>query len=79
MSIFYWIIFGLITGTVTEFITPSGRGGIPGSIILGIIGAVVGSYLGQRFFGAKVTGFNIESFVVAVLGSLLVILIARIF
>jgi len=44
---------------------------------LGIVGAVVGGYLEQRFFGVGVTGFNIMSFVVAVVGSLLVIFIGR--
>ncbi len=73
----YWIVFGLITGSIAEFIAPSTRGGAMGSIILGIIGAAVGGYLGNRFFGVDVTGFNVESFVVAVAGSLLVIFIGR--
>jgi uncharacterized membrane protein YeaQ/YmgE (transglycosylase-associated protein family) len=77
MSILYWIVFGLIAGTIANFITPSTQGGIVGSIILGVIGAVVGGYLGQRFFGVGVTGFNVMSFVVAVAGSLLVIFIGR--
>ena len=77
MTIFYWIIFGLIAGSIANFISPSSKGGIVGSIVLGIIGAIVGGYLGQRFFAVGVTGFNLESFVVAVAGSLLVIIIGR--
>lgn len=77
MAILYWILFGLITGGVASFIAPGWQGGIIGSIILGIIGAVVGGYLGSRFFGVGVTGFNIPSFVVAVAGALLVLLIGR--
>jgi len=77
MTIIYWIIFGLIAGSIANFIAPSSKGGILGSIVLGIIGAVVGGYLGQRFFGVGVTGFNLMSFVVAVIGSLLVIFIGR--
>jgi uncharacterized membrane protein YeaQ/YmgE (transglycosylase-associated protein family) len=77
MTIIYWIIFGLITGTITNFIAPSSKGGILESIILGIVGAVVGGYLGQRFFAVGVTGFNIISFVVAVAGALLVLFIGR--
>jgi uncharacterized membrane protein YeaQ/YmgE (transglycosylase-associated protein family) len=76
MSILYWIIFGLITGSIANFIAPS-TGGIIASIILGIIGAVVGGYLGQRFFSVGVTGFNVTSFIVSVSGSLIVILISR--
>ncbi len=76
MSIIYWIVFGLIAGAITSFIVPGTQGGILGLIILGIIGAVVGGYLGQKFFGVGVTGFNVNSFIVAVIGSILVLLIS---
>jgi len=76
MSIMLWIIFGLIAGSIANFLAP-GSMGIVGSIILGIIGAVVGGYLGERFFGVGVTGFNLMSFVVAVVGALLVLFISR--
>ena len=77
MDIMFWIIFGLIAGSIANFITPSSQGGIVGSIVLGIIGAIVGGYLGQRFFGIGVTGFNLMSFVVAVSGSIIVLFISR--
>lgn len=77
MSILYWVLFGLIVGFIANFIGPVSRGGIFGSIILGIVGAIVGGYLGQRFFGVGVTGFNLMSFVVAVAGALLVLLIGK--
>ena len=77
MSIIYWIVFGLITGSIANFIAPNSQGGIIGSIILGIIGAVVGGFLGERFFGVGVSGFNFMSFVVAVIGSLIVIYVGR--
>lgn len=79
MTIIYWILFGLIAGAIANFIAPSSKGGIVGSIVLGIIGAVVGGFLGQKFFGIGVTGFNLTSFVVAVAGSLLVIVVGRMF
>lgn len=77
MSILYWAVFGLIAGSIANFISPSSKGGILGSIILGVIGAVVGGYLGQMLFGVGVTGFNVMSFVVAVAGSLLVLFLGR--
>lgn len=77
MGIVLWVIFGLIAGSIANFISPSSQGGIVGSIILGIIGAVVGGYLGERFFGVGITGFNMMSFVVAVSGSLLVLFVSR--
>lgn len=77
MTILYWIVFGLIAGSIANFIMPSSQGGIVGSIVLGIIGAVVGGYLGSRFFGVGVTGFDLNSFVVAVAGAVLVLLVGR--
>lgn len=77
MSIIYWLIFGLIAGVIANLIAPGFKGGIVGSIVLGIVGAFVGGYLGQRFFGIGVTGFNVMSFVVAVAGALLILLIGR--
>lgn len=77
MTILYWILFGLIAGFIANFISPSPRLGIIGLIILGIIGAVVGGFLGQKFFGVGVTGFDLISFIVAVVGALIVIFIAK--
>jgi uncharacterized membrane protein YeaQ/YmgE (transglycosylase-associated protein family) len=79
MIFVYWAVFGLIAGSIANFLAPGGNGGLIGSIILGVIGAVVGGFLGQMFFGVGVTGFNVMSFVVAVVGSLLVLFIARMF
>ena len=77
MSIVYWLFFGLITGTVANFISPGFRGGIIGSIILGVIGAIVGGYLGEMFFNVGVTGFNLVSFAIAIAGSLIVLFVSR--
>lgn len=76
MSVLYWIIFGLIAGAIASFIAPGSQGGILGLIVLGVVGAVVGGYLGQMFFGVGVTGFDLKSFIVAVIGSLLVLFIS---
>lgn len=78
MSILYWIIFGLVAGSIANFLAPGGQGGMIGSIILGIVGAVVGGYIGEKFFGVGVTGFNVMSFIVAVGGSLLILFLSRI-
>jgi uncharacterized membrane protein YeaQ/YmgE (transglycosylase-associated protein family) len=68
-----WIIFGFIAGAMAHFIAPSSSGGIMALIVLGIVGALVGGFLGQIFFGVGVTGFNVTSFVLAVIGSLVVL------
>jgi uncharacterized membrane protein YeaQ/YmgE (transglycosylase-associated protein family) len=80
MSILLWIVFGLIVGSVANFIDPrESRGGLLGSIILGIVGSVVGGYLGGLLLGTPVTGFNFTSMIVAVGGSLLLLYIGRMF
>jgi uncharacterized membrane protein YeaQ/YmgE (transglycosylase-associated protein family) len=77
MTLFYWIIFGLIAGSIANLIDPTAQGGILGSIILGIVGAIVGGYLGEKLFGVGITGFDIRSFIVAVIGSLIVLFVGR--
>ncbi|GEM_PF-761181 len=75
--ILYWIAFGLVVGSLANFVVTGSRRGIVGSIFLGIIGSVVGGYLGLMLFDVGVTGFNIPSFILAIAGSLLVILADR--
>ncbi len=78
MNILSWILFGLIVGIVANAIDPNpNRGGVLGSILLGIVGALVGGFLANLIFGVTVTGFNLTSFLVAVAGSLLLLFIGR--
>ncbi|CAM3718178.1 GlsB/YeaQ/YmgE family stress response membrane protein [Elizabethkingia occulta] len=78
MGILTWIIFGLIAGAIAKAIHPgSDPGGWIATIIIGIIGAVVGGWLGSMIFGVDVTGFNISSFLVAIGGALLCLVIYR--
>lgn len=78
MNILSWILFGLIVGIIANAIDPSpNRGGILGSMLLGIVGAIVGGFLANLIFGITVTGFNLTSFLVAVAGSLILLLIGR--
>lgn len=78
MGILSWIIFGLIAGILAKWIMPGeDRGGFIMTIILGIIGALVGGYISTFFGMGRVDGFNLGSFVVAVIGSLVVLFIYR--
>ncbi len=75
MSILGWLILGLIAGFIaSKVINKSGEGVIV-DIILGIVGAVVGGYLFTAFGAAPVTGFNIYSMFVAVVGAIVVLVI----
>ena len=75
MGIIAWIIFGLIAGIIAKLIMP-GRdgGGFFLTCSLGIVGAVVGGWLATKFgIGGSISGFNLHSFLVAVVGAILVL------
>jgi uncharacterized membrane protein YeaQ/YmgE (transglycosylase-associated protein family) len=77
VGIVAWIVVGAIAGFITNLLMGGGEGVI-GTILLGIIGAVVGGFLaGSVLHVADVTGINIESIVVAVIGAVIVVLIYR--
>lgn len=75
------ILFGLLAGGIAKFIMPGkDPGGCLVTSALGIIGALVGGWIGKTFFGVKiVAGFHLQSLGVAILGSLLLLLVYRVF
>jgi len=75
MSIFSWIILGLIAGFVGAKIVNREGQGFWLDIALGIIGALVGGFLFSLFGASGVTGLNIYSMIVAIVGSIVVLLI----
>jgi uncharacterized membrane protein YeaQ/YmgE (transglycosylase-associated protein family) len=80
MNLFSWLLFGFIAGVLANVIDPRpASGGIFGAIILGILGAMVGGFVSNVLFGLEVSGFNIQSFAIAVAGSLLLLLLQRAF
>lgn len=78
MGIILWIIFGLIAGIVAKFLMP-GRdgGGLIMTIVLGVVGAMVGGFIATALGLGDVTGFNAPSFIIAVGGSILVLVVYR--
>ena len=75
MGIISWIILGLIAGFIGSKIVNRQGQGFWLDIVLGIIGALVGGYLFDLFGASGVTGLNIYSMVVAVVGSIVVLVI----
>ena len=74
MGILTWIIFGLIAGAIAKFIMPGNQGmGWLMTIILGIVGAFVGGWIGTMFGWGTVDDFDFGSMVLAVVGALLVL------
>ena len=75
MSILAWIILGLISGFIgSKIVNRSGEGVIL-DIVLGVIGAVVGGFLFNQFGAAGVTGLNLYSLLVAVVGAIVVLVL----
>jgi uncharacterized membrane protein YeaQ/YmgE (transglycosylase-associated protein family) len=77
-------LFGLIAGAIAQFLMPgrdpgqtANPAGFALTILLGILGAVIGGVLSSRLFGWDVTGFNVPSMAVAVGGTLVLLLLYR--
>jgi len=76
MSIIAWLVLGLISGFIASKIVNKTGEGLVMDIVLGIVGAFVGGFVFNNFFGAAgVTGFNLYSMFVAVVGAVLVLVI----
>ncbi len=75
MSIIAWIVLGLIAGFVGSKIVNKRGDGLLRDILLGVIGAVVGGWLFHAFGAAGVSGLNLYSLLVAVIGAIVVLVI----
>ena len=73
MSILVWLILGLIAGFIASKIVNKNGSGPMLDIVLGIVGAVVGGFLFSLIGAAPVTGLNIYSVVVAIIGAIVVL------
>ena len=74
MGILSWILFGLIAGALARMLTPgSGPSGCLTTIAIGIAGSVVGGFIGTQLGFGTVDGFDIRSFVIAILGASLLL------
>ncbi|ONI88363.1 hypothetical protein ALI22I_18500 [Saccharothrix sp. ALI-22-I] len=79
MGILGWIVLGLIAGAIAKAIMP-GRdpGGIIITMLLGIVGAIIGGFVGRAIFGTDLnTFFDLSTWLLAILGSLIVLGIYR--
>ncbi len=73
MSIIGWILLGLIAGFIGSKIVNSQGQGLLLDIVLGIVGAVVGGLIFSAFGATGITGFDIWSLIVAIVGSVVVL------
>ena len=78
MGILSWIIVGLIAGWLAGMIMKGSGYGVLGNIVVGIIGALLGGYLSTLLFdGVTVSGINLQSLLIATLGSIVLIFLVR--
>ena len=78
MGILSWIIMGLIVGVVAKLIMPGNDpGGFIVTILIGIAGALLGGWVGSFFGWGEVTGFNMVSLLLAIGGSIILLLLYR--
>jgi len=77
MGIIGWIILGLIAGAIARAILPGRQGGgWVVTLVLGVVGALLGGFLASALFGVAMGGFfDIRTWVIAILGSIVVLLI----
>ena len=75
MSIIGWLVLGLIAGFIASRIVNKAGEGLILDIVLGIIGAFIGGYLFSVFGAEGVTGFNLYSMFVAIIGAIVVLVI----
>ena len=74
MNIIIWVIFGAIAGWIASLVMKTdAQQGVLMDIVLGVVGAVVGGFLMNMLGQPGVTGFNLYSFLVAIVGAIIVI------
>jgi uncharacterized membrane protein YeaQ/YmgE (transglycosylase-associated protein family) len=75
VTVLGWIVFGLITGFVASRIVAQRGQGCILNVVLGIVGAVVGGAMFTSIGGSGITGFNVYSMFVAIIGAIVVLMI----
>ena len=75
MSILAWVVLGLIAGFIASKIVNRSGGSLVLDLVLGIVGAVVGGFIFNQFGHGGVSGLNLYSFVVAIVGAVIVLAI----
>lgn len=76
MNILVWIIFGALAGWLADMFMKTDHD-LMGNVIIGIIGAFIGGFLMNIFGASGVTGFNLYSVFVAVIGAVVLIYLSR--
>ncbi|MGH3754057.1 MAG: GlsB/YeaQ/YmgE family stress response membrane protein [Pseudonocardiaceae bacterium] len=80
MGILGWIVLGLLAGAIAKLIMPGDDpGGIIVTILIGVVGALIGGFLGSAIFGIGLENFwSLQTWIVAIIGSLILLGIYRV-
>ena len=81
MGFLGWIVLGLLAGAIAKLIMPGDDpGGIIVTMLIGIVGAVIGGFLGSRIFGIGLENFwSLQTWIIAIIGALILLGLYRIF
>jgi uncharacterized membrane protein YeaQ/YmgE (transglycosylase-associated protein family) len=79
MSVIAWIVLGLIVGFISSRLMGAGGYGLIGDIVVGIVGCFLGGWLATQFLGMDVTGLNLTSILIGVVGGVILIALFRAF
>ena len=80
MGLGSWILMGLIAGAIGQYVLPGkGPAGCLTTVAVGVVGAVVGGLLATSLGFGGLSGFDVRSLVVATLGSILLLIVLRLF
>lgn len=75
MGLLSWVVFGLVTGAIARFFVPgSGVYGLVVTAVLGVVGALVGGFIGAQLGIGGIDGFDLRSIAIAVGGSVILLL-----
>jgi uncharacterized membrane protein YeaQ/YmgE (transglycosylase-associated protein family) len=81
LGLLTWILIGLVAGFIAQFVIGGGPGlglrSVVMTTLLGVVGAIVGGFISVALGYGDVTGFNVRSLVIAVLGAVAVIVVFR--
>lgn len=80
LGLISWIIIGALSGWIASMVTGNNeRMGAGANILVGVIGAFIGGFIMNIFGGSGVTGFNLWSLFVSVIGAIILLLIVNAF
>lgn len=78
MGVLSWIVFGLLAGLIAKWLTSgSDPKGCLVTVVIGIVGAAIGGWIGTQLGLGTITGFDLRSLALAVVGAILLLLILR--